>query len=70
MMPFALGIVSGKIFDNGGFYKVEVIGCTLFAFSWADLIFICKTRLMFVKTFHAIASKEIAVLSGELQHIK
>ncbi|KAJ3804240.1 MFS general substrate transporter [Lentinula aff. lateritia] len=33
MMPFALGIVSGKIFDQGGFHQIEIIGCLLFTFS-------------------------------------
>ncbi|KAF5328479.1 hypothetical protein D9758_018602 [Tetrapyrgos nigripes] len=33
MMPFAMGIISGKIFDNGGFYAVQTVGCLLFTFS-------------------------------------
>ncbi|KAJ7760057.1 MFS general substrate transporter [Mycena maculata] len=33
MMPFALGIVSGKLFDGGHFHAVEIAGGTLFTFS-------------------------------------
>ncbi|KAJ6473642.1 MFS general substrate transporter [Mycena vitilis] len=33
MMPFALGIVSGKLFDNGHFHEVEIAGGIIFIFS-------------------------------------
>ncbi|KAK1218845.1 hypothetical protein PQX77_018461 [Marasmius sp. AFHP31] len=33
MMPFALGVVSGKLFDEGHFHIVQVVGGLLFAFS-------------------------------------
>ncbi|KAJ7498565.1 MFS general substrate transporter [Mycena latifolia] len=33
MMPFALGIVSGKLFDNGRFHAVEIGGGVIFIFS-------------------------------------
>lgn len=33
MMPFLLGPISGKIFDEGGFHKLEAVGCFIFAFS-------------------------------------
>ncbi|KAJ7859261.1 MFS general substrate transporter [Mycena leptocephala] len=33
MMPFALGIVSGKLFDGGYFHAVEIAGGALFSFS-------------------------------------
>ncbi|KAF7341102.1 MFS general substrate transporter [Mycena venus] len=33
MMPFALGIVSGKLFDSGYFHAMEIIGCVLFTVS-------------------------------------
>ncbi|KAJ7512841.1 MFS general substrate transporter [Mycena galericulata] len=33
MMPFALGIVSGKLFDNGYFHAVEIVGAVIFTFS-------------------------------------
>ncbi|KAF5344496.1 hypothetical protein D9758_014154 [Tetrapyrgos nigripes] len=33
MMPLALGMLSGRIFDKGGFYAVEIVGCLLFTFS-------------------------------------
>ncbi|KAF5357445.1 hypothetical protein D9757_011593 [Collybiopsis confluens] len=33
MMPFALGIVSGKLFDEGYFHIVQIIGGVLFTFS-------------------------------------
>jgi len=33
MMPFFLGIVSGKLFDAGHFHSLEIAGCTLFVFS-------------------------------------
>ncbi|KAJ7827453.1 MFS general substrate transporter [Mycena leptocephala] len=33
MMPFALGIVSGKLFDNGYFHAVEISGGVIFSFS-------------------------------------
>jgi uncharacterized membrane protein len=33
MMPFALGIVSGKLFDNGYFHLVEIVGGIIFTFS-------------------------------------
>ncbi|KAJ7250770.1 MFS general substrate transporter [Mycena rebaudengoi] len=33
MMPFALGVVSGKLFDNGHFHAVEISGGAIFVFS-------------------------------------
>ncbi|KAJ7055098.1 MFS general substrate transporter [Mycena amicta] len=33
MMPFLLGIVSGKLFDNGYFHHLEIVGGLLFTFS-------------------------------------
>lgn len=33
MMPFALGILSGKLFDGGYFHAVEIVGGALFTFS-------------------------------------
>ncbi|PAV21568.1 MFS general substrate transporter [Pyrrhoderma noxium] len=33
MMPFLLGLVSGKLFDNGHFYVLEIVGSSLFVFS-------------------------------------
>ncbi|KAJ7666110.1 MFS general substrate transporter [Mycena polygramma] len=33
MMPFALGVVSGKLFDNGHFHLVQIVGGVLFTFS-------------------------------------
>ncbi|KAJ7892922.1 MFS general substrate transporter [Mycena olivaceomarginata] len=33
MMPFALGIVSGKLFDNGHFHLLQITGGTIFTFS-------------------------------------
>ncbi|KAJ6595661.1 MFS general substrate transporter [Mycena vulgaris] len=33
MMPFALGVVSGKLFDNGHFHAVEIGGGVIFIFS-------------------------------------
>ncbi|KAJ6567057.1 major facilitator superfamily domain-containing protein [Mycena capillaripes] len=33
MMPFALGIVSGKLFDNGHFHAVQISGGIIFTFS-------------------------------------
>ncbi|KAJ7818785.1 MFS general substrate transporter [Mycena olivaceomarginata] len=33
MMPFALGIVSGKLFDSGYFHAVQILGGALFTFS-------------------------------------
>ncbi|KAJ7890606.1 major facilitator superfamily domain-containing protein [Mycena olivaceomarginata] len=33
MMPFALGIVSGKLFDNGYFHHVQVVGGVVFTIS-------------------------------------
>jgi hypothetical protein len=33
MMPFALGIVSGKLFDSGYFHLVEVVGAVVFTIS-------------------------------------
>ncbi|KAF7370664.1 MFS general substrate transporter [Mycena sanguinolenta] len=33
MMPFALGIVSGKLFDNGYFHHVEIVGAVVFTIS-------------------------------------
>ncbi|KAJ7461837.1 MFS general substrate transporter [Mycena galericulata] len=33
MMPFALGVVSGKLFDNGHFHAVEIGGGIIFVFS-------------------------------------
>jgi hypothetical protein len=34
MMPFALGIVSGKLFDNGHFHLLQITGGTIFTFSF------------------------------------
>ncbi|KAJ6605972.1 MFS general substrate transporter [Mycena sp. CBHHK59/15] len=33
MMPFLLGPLAGKVFDDGGFHAIEIIGCSIFAFS-------------------------------------
>ncbi|KAF7302289.1 MFS general substrate transporter [Mycena indigotica] len=33
MMPYLLGIVSGKLFDNGYFHHLEIVGGLLFTFS-------------------------------------
>jgi len=33
MMPFFMGLFSGKLFDSGVFYSLEIIGCGLFVFS-------------------------------------
>ncbi|KAJ7359411.1 MFS general substrate transporter [Mycena albidolilacea] len=33
MMPFALGIVSGKLFDNGYFHLLQITGGSIFTFS-------------------------------------
>ncbi|KAF7360506.1 MFS general substrate transporter [Mycena venus] len=33
MMPFALGVISGKLFDLGHFHAVEAFGAVVFAFS-------------------------------------
>ncbi|KAJ7160288.1 MFS general substrate transporter [Mycena filopes] len=33
MLPFALGIVSGKLFDNGHFHLLEISGSIIFTFS-------------------------------------
>ncbi|CAA7270135.1 unnamed protein product [Cyclocybe aegerita] len=33
MMPFALGIVSGKLFDAGYFHAIEIFGASIFTFS-------------------------------------
>ncbi|KAJ7126212.1 major facilitator superfamily domain-containing protein [Mycena epipterygia] len=33
MMPFALGIISGKLFDKGHFHAVEIAGGVIFTFS-------------------------------------
>ncbi|KAJ7451634.1 MFS general substrate transporter [Mycena latifolia] len=33
MMPFLVGVVSGKLFDNGKFHLVEISGGLIFAFS-------------------------------------
>ncbi|KAJ7103759.1 MFS general substrate transporter [Mycena epipterygia] len=33
MMPFALGIVSGKLFDSGRFHAVEIVGAVIFTIS-------------------------------------
>ncbi|KAJ7274249.1 major facilitator superfamily domain-containing protein [Mycena rebaudengoi] len=33
MMPFLVGVVSGKLFDNGKFHLVEITGAVIFSFS-------------------------------------
>ncbi|KAJ7130899.1 major facilitator superfamily domain-containing protein [Mycena filopes] len=33
MMPFLVGVVSGKLFDNGKFHLVEITGAVIFVFS-------------------------------------
>jgi len=33
MMPFACGIISGKLFDSGYFYALEIFGSIIFVFS-------------------------------------
>ena len=33
MMPFLLGPIAGKIFDDGGFYMIEIVGGLIFTFS-------------------------------------
>ncbi|KAJ7892925.1 hypothetical protein B0H14DRAFT_3681438 [Mycena olivaceomarginata] len=33
MMPFTLGIVLGKLFDNGHFHLLQITGRTIFTFS-------------------------------------
>jgi hypothetical protein len=33
MMPFALGVVSGKLFDSGYFHLVEIFGGVVFTIS-------------------------------------
>jgi hypothetical protein len=35
MMPFALGLVTGKLFDAGYFYAVEIFGSVSFVLSYA-----------------------------------
>ncbi|KAJ7468149.1 hypothetical protein FB451DRAFT_1177774 [Mycena latifolia] len=34
MMPFALGLVSGKLFDKGHFYALEITGGLIFTLSF------------------------------------
>jgi hypothetical protein len=34
MMPFLVGVVSGKLFDNGHFHFVEISGALIFTFSY------------------------------------
>ncbi|KAJ7485629.1 MFS general substrate transporter [Mycena latifolia] len=34
MMPFAMGIISGKLFDNGYFHTLEIAGGAIFVFSF------------------------------------
>ncbi|KAJ7089481.1 mycorrhiza-upregulated monocarboxylate permease [Mycena crocata] len=41
MMPFLLGPVAGIIFDNGGFYMLEIVGCSIFTFS-VFMLSLCK----------------------------
>ncbi|KAF7347110.1 MFS general substrate transporter [Mycena venus] len=38
MMPFLLGPIAGKIFDDGGFYMLEAVGCTIFTLSCAAFL--------------------------------
>jgi hypothetical protein len=33
MMPFALGLVSGRLFDKGHFHFLEITGSAIFTFS-------------------------------------
>jgi hypothetical protein len=33
MAPFLLGLISGKLFDNGHFHAVEIFGGAMFIFS-------------------------------------
>ncbi|KAJ7127972.1 MFS general substrate transporter [Mycena epipterygia] len=40
-MPYALSLVSGKLFDNGHFYKLNFIGGALFIFS-VFMLSLCK----------------------------
>ncbi|KAF7372366.1 MFS general substrate transporter [Mycena venus] len=41
MMPFLLGPFAGKIFDDGGFYMLEAVGCSIFTFS-VFMLSLCK----------------------------
>jgi len=41
MMPFLLGPIAGKIFDDGGFYAIEAVGGLIFTFS-VFMLSLCK----------------------------
>ncbi|KAF7371128.1 MFS general substrate transporter [Mycena sanguinolenta] len=41
MMPFLLAPVSGKIFDDGGFHAIEIVGGLIFTFS-VFMLSLCK----------------------------
>ncbi|KAF7371610.1 MFS general substrate transporter [Mycena venus] len=41
MMPSLLGPFAGKTFDDGGFYMLEVVGCSIFTFS-VFMLSLCK----------------------------
>ncbi|KAF7372358.1 MFS general substrate transporter [Mycena venus] len=41
MMALLLGPIAGKIFDDGGFYMLEAVGCSIFTFS-VFMLSLCK----------------------------
>ncbi|KAF7347960.1 MFS general substrate transporter [Mycena sanguinolenta] len=41
MMPFLMGPIAGKIFDDGGFHAIEIVGGLIFTFS-VFMLSLCK----------------------------
>ncbi|KAJ6549501.1 major facilitator superfamily domain-containing protein [Mycena sp. CBHHK59/15] len=42
MMPFIVGVISGKLFDDGKFYLVEISGSVIFVFSYRFMLSLAK----------------------------
>jgi hypothetical protein len=68
MMPFALGIVSGKLFDNGYFHLLQITGGIIFTVSFVFQRFSQIVLINCPQTIHAFARKALPVLPGPCFH--
>lgn len=66
MMPFAMGIISGKLFDKGHFHLVQIAGGVIFIFSFVFPNVFWNDLLTSSKTIHAVASQTFPILPGNL----
>ncbi|KAF7362876.1 MFS general substrate transporter [Mycena venus] len=53
MAPFLLGVVAGKLFDNGHFHAIQIFGGATFIFSQFIHAFTCKTSTILSSRSHA-----------------